>query len=145
MKEGKVKSFLKQFMDWAQGKPDILAVALVGSYARGEARTDSDLDLVIISSCAEQYTADLSWTATFGEVNHQELEDYTRLTSARVWYADGLEVEYDITDEGWADLPLDEGTRQVISDGMVVLFEQGDLLSRHLGNVGQGKTVKPLA
>jgi hypothetical protein len=59
--------------------------------------------------------------------------------SVRVWYLDGLEVEYGITDEDWASTPLDEGTRQVIADGMVVLFEQEDMLSRHQGMAEAGK------
>jgi hypothetical protein len=32
----------------------------------------------------------------------------------------------------WAAVPLDEGSRQVIADGMQVLFERGTVLSRHL-------------
>ena len=54
------------------------------------------------------------------------------MTSIRVWYSDGLEVEYGITDERWTAVPLDEGSRQVIADGMQVLFERGTVLSRHL-------------
>ena len=53
------------------------------------------------------------------------------MTSLRVWYRDGLEVEFGLTDESWAASPLDAGTRSVILDGIVVLFERGDLLSRH--------------
>ena len=63
-------------------------------------------------------------------MSHFQLDDYGKVTSVRVWYADGLEVEYGITAEDWAALPLDEGTRAVISNGMKVLFEQGDTLSR---------------
>jgi len=49
-----------------------------------------------------------------------------------VWYADGLEVEYGLTGEEWAADPLDPGSRRVMEGGMRVLFERGDLLSRHL-------------
>ena len=48
-----------------------------------------------------------------------------------VWYGDALEVEYGLTYERWAALPIDEGTSEVISGGMKVLFERGDMLSRH--------------
>ena len=125
------KEFLHDFAEWAQVRPDIVAAALVGSYASHRARDDSDVDLVIVSSRPEQYLADLSWTSGFGPVDKHEIENYGKVTSVRVWYADGLEVEFGITDEEWASLPLDEGTSQVISKGMVVLVEQGDLLSRH--------------
>ena len=126
----RVAELLQAATEWARAQPDIAALALVGSYARGEARPDSDLDLVVITSDPARYLADLSWTTRFGEVSHFQLEDYGKVTSVRVWYADGLEVEYGLTAEDWAALPLDEGTRAVISNGMKVLFEQGDMLSR---------------
>ncbi len=131
MKPARVTEFLRAFGDWARSRSDIMAVALVGSHARGTARVDSDVDLVIITSRPGQYLADLSWAATFGEVDRHQIEDYSKLVSVRVWYVNGLEVEDGITDENWAAFPLDAGTRQVINDGMVVLFEQGHLLSRH--------------
>jgi hypothetical protein len=53
------------------------------------------------------------------------------LTSVRVWYGDGREIEFGLTDERWAAVPLDEGSRQVIEDGMRILFERGNILSRH--------------
>jgi predicted nucleotidyltransferase len=138
MSEDRVQGFLKDFTRWARSQQDVLAAALVGSHARGSARSDSDLDLVLLSDHPEQYLADFSWTACFGTVLRQQIEDYTRLVSVRVWYDDGLEVEYGITDRDWAASPLDEGTRRVIADGMVVLFEQGDILSRHqaMGKAG---------
>jgi len=38
---------------------------------------------------------------------------------------------YGMTTADWAVPPLDAGTERVIRDGMVVLFEQGNLLSQH--------------
>jgi hypothetical protein len=61
----------------------------------------------------------------------EQVEDYGNLISLRVHYEDELEIEYGLTDENWAAVPLDEGTRDVISGGMKVLFERRPLLSRH--------------
>jgi hypothetical protein len=47
------------------------------------------------------------------------------VTSLRVWYADGLEVEFGIADRDWASAPLDAGTRRVLEEGLVVLFDRG--------------------
>ncbi len=127
----RIGEFLRDFTDWAGERGDILGVALVGSHARGDAREDSDLDLVVVSNHAAEYLADLSWTSSFGEVERDAVEQYGKLTSVRVWYRDGLEVEYGITDEDWTDLPLDPDTQAVISDALVVLLERGELLSRH--------------
>lgn len=38
---------------------------------------------------------------------------------------------YGMTAPDWAAIPLDAGTRRVISEGMIVLFERGEQLSRH--------------
>jgi len=59
----------------------------------------------------------------------QQVESYGKVTSIRVWYFDNLEVEYGITGEDWISLPLDAGTRQVIQDGMEVVFERDASLS----------------
>ncbi len=125
---GRVERLLQDFTNWARGRDDILAAVLVGSYARGTARIDSDVDLVIISRRPEYYLTGPAWTATFGPVARHQVEDYGKLTSVRVWYGDGLEVEYGITGEEWAASLLDEGTSRVISDGMVILFERGQVL-----------------
>ncbi len=131
MNSQQVSDFLTQFTAWAKDHSDILAAALVGSYARGAARPDSDVDLVVIATDPAQYLSDVKWIAQLGEPARYQTEDYGLLTSLRVWYSDGLEVEYSFTDERWVAIPLDAGTRQVISDGMKILFEQGELLSRH--------------
>jgi predicted nucleotidyltransferase len=139
MTADQVNQFLNEFTDWASAQSDIRAVALVGSYARNCATATSDVDLVVITNCPDKYLCNLGWTRQFGSVRHQQIEDYGKLISVRVWYADGREVEYGITDESWAALPLDEGTQRVISDGMRVLFEREPLLSRHQVEIGDWK------
>jgi len=127
-----ISSFLTQVSDWAARQPDILALALVGSHARGAATETSDVDLVILAQDPSRYLEDQGWLEKFGLAQSVQLEPYGKLTSIRVWYADGLEVEYGLTGEEWAADPLDPGSRRVMEGGMRVLFERGDLLSRHL-------------
>lgn len=132
MKDNRIEPFLNEFTQWASGQADILATALVGSHARNAAKETSDIDLVIIAAEPGRYLNDPAWIQRFGAVEKQQVEEYGPLTSIRVWYADGREVEYGITGEGWAAVPLDEGSRQVMADGMRILFERGGILSRHL-------------
>jgi predicted nucleotidyltransferase len=126
-----IRVFLDTFVAWASDRSDVQAIALVGSYARGEARDDSDIDLVILTDEPQKYLDDIQWTERFGSVEKHQTEDYGKLISIRVWYQDGTEVEYGITTPDWAAIPLDAGTREVILGGMIVLFERGILLSRH--------------
>ncbi len=111
---------------------DILAAALVGSQARGTAGPDSDVDLVILAREPRVYLKETAWAGRFGQIEKQQVEDYGRVRSLRVWYNSGLEVEYGFTTESWVAMPLDAGTRQVMMDGMRVLFERAPILSRHL-------------
>jgi hypothetical protein len=132
MQADQVELFLDKFVTWASTQPDILGVTLVGSYARNAATESSDVDLVILASNPQRYLRDQTWVRQFGEPSRLQTEDYGALTSVRAWYLDGGEIEYGLTDENWAAVPLDEGTRQVIAGGMRVLFERGSILSRHL-------------
>lgn len=125
-----VLAFLSEFSRWAASQPGILAVALVGSYARNEATDSSDVDLVIVAREPKSYLEDTRWARSFGTVDRHQIEHYGKVTSLRVWYAGGHEVEYGFTDERWAALPLDEGTGNVIGGGMEILFECGSILSR---------------
>lgn len=126
-----IQDFLDEFVRWASDQPDVHGVAVVGSYARGEARADSDLDFVILTDQPETYLHDIQWIEQFGDVAKHQTEDYGKLTSLRVWYQHGLEVEYGITTPEWAAIPLDAGTQEVMRGGIKVLFERGRLLSRH--------------
>jgi predicted nucleotidyltransferase len=132
MTSDKVAPFLNQVTQWASAQADILALALVGSYARKAAKETSDVDLVLIAIEPGQYLQDQSWVQRFGTVEKSQVEEYGLLTSICVWYREGFEIEYGLTDERWAAIPLDAGTQQVIAGGMRVLFERGDILSRHL-------------
>lgn len=132
MTKAQVEQFLKEFTGWASRQSDILGVALVGSYARGTATETSDVDLVVLADQPGTFLQDRAWTHVFGKVVNEQVEDYSQLISLRVHYENELEVEYGLADKNWAAVPLDEGTHEVISGGMKVLFERSPLLSRHI-------------
>jgi predicted nucleotidyltransferase len=70
-----LRDFLTAFIGWASEQPDVQAIALVGSYARGAARDDSDIDLVILTDQPPQYLDDVQWIDRFGVVEKQQTED----------------------------------------------------------------------
>jgi predicted nucleotidyltransferase len=123
--------FIEDFMRWSTRRKDIRAVALVGSFANQTASENSDVDLVIITEKPEKYLTNTDWARVFGVVITQRTENYGKLTSLRVWYESGLEIEYGFTTREWVRTPLDEGTKRVIADGMKILFEKEELLSPH--------------
>lgn len=123
--------FIEDFMRWAMARPDIQALALVGSFAKGTATKTSDVDLVIIAEDPRKYLTSIEWAGAFGSMITYRVEDYGKLTSLRVWYESGMEIEYGFTSVVWAQTPLDAGTRRVIADGMRVLFDRTGLLTPH--------------
>lgn len=95
-----IGEFLEQVKSWGSKEVDISAVILVGSHARGEARSDSDVDLVIIADSPENFLLDQSWIANFGNPVKTIHEDWGLVQSLRAWYDSGLEVEFGFTSRG---------------------------------------------
>ncbi|HEX9386151.1 MAG TPA: nucleotidyltransferase domain-containing protein, partial [Anaerolineales bacterium] len=71
-----IRDFLDNFLAWASAHGDMQAIALVGSYARGEAREDSDIDLVLLTDRPQQYLEDIKWIERFGVMKKHQTEDY---------------------------------------------------------------------
>jgi hypothetical protein len=69
------------------------------------------------------------WIVQFGEVLDVGTEDYGATRSLRVFYQDGLEVEFGINAPTWSRVPLDAGTHKVFSDGIRILYDPKALLS----------------
>lgn len=125
----RTEQWLSGFVAWSSSQLDIHGVALVGSHAANCASEDSDIDLVVLTAQPARYIRDTEWVRRFGEVHRQQVEEYGKVTSLRVWYSNGPEVEFGFADKYWTARPLDEGTHRVISSGMRVLFERGSILS----------------
>jgi hypothetical protein len=121
---------VKAVTSWALDQDDIVSVALVGSRARGDARSDSDVDFVIQCARPARYLEEQTWISEFGVAQSASIEDWGIVQSVRVFYADGPEVEYGLTSPEWATLPLDEGTLTVLRDGVVVLLDRDGSLTR---------------
>jgi predicted nucleotidyltransferase len=125
-----VSDFLKSLVEWAKNEPDLMALALVGSHARGEASPQSDVDLILLLRNPKEYLKDRNWISEFGEPSHIVQEDWGKVTSLRVLYTDGKEVEYGLTNLDWGSDPSDEGDAHAIGNGLIVLYE----IDGHLSN-----------
>ena len=123
-----IEGLLDRVMAWASSRRDLRAVVLVGSHARGTARPDSDVDLMLLTERPRDLTDDLSWVNELGTVDRLELESWGRVTSVRAWYAGGPEVEFSLATPDWVKQP-DEGTRRVLGDGYRVLLDRDEIFS----------------
>ena len=127
--EKQVQDLLHKVTRWAEAQPEILGLALVGSQARNEAQADSDIDFILLATEPHKFIDDSKWLKNFGSVKSHTLEDWGLVTSLRVFYHEGLEVEYGLTSREWASEPIDEGTRRVILNGMQILLDKTGLLT----------------
>ena len=133
-----LETFLDDATSWAEGREDVVAMALVGSHARGAARADSDIDLSLLCTSPVDLVRDRHWVHEFGDVESSAVEVYGVTRSLRVFYQDGREVEFGIADPGWASVPLDPGTKRVLSDGVLILYDPRGLLAEAVNDLLTG-------
>ncbi len=119
-----VAAFLDRVRLWAVSRPDIAIVLLVGSWARGQAGPESDVDLVILADAPQRLLGDRDWLGALGEVRTIREEDWGRVRSLRVVYRSGPEVEYGIAGPDWLAQPLDVGTQRVLMDGARIIYQR---------------------
>ncbi|MDQ1435706.1 MAG: uncharacterized protein QOF59_2522 [Actinomycetota bacterium] len=126
---------------WARSDPTIIAVGLAGSEARGEARLDSDVDLVVLVQRPERWLDDDAWHVAFGDVRLVSAETFGVLGERRLRLPSGLDIEVGIVPTSWAAIdPIDAGTQRVVGDGFRVLYEQDDSLSALIRSVDASRT-----
>jgi len=118
-----IAPYMEAFISWATAQADIEGVALVGSYARGTATENSDVDLMILTSERARYLENQDWLSLFGEIEQSRNETWGYVETIRATYTTGLEIEYNFAAPSWAAVPVDAGTRQVVNEGLKVLFD----------------------
>ena len=63
MNRSEVDAIINAITCWAIERDDIRAIALVGSWARGNPRQTSDVDLLFLTDKAEEYRECRRWLA----------------------------------------------------------------------------------
>ena len=116
-----VEHVLAAFADWAPMHDDVVAVGLVGSWARGAARPDSDVDVVVVSTTPEARVAAADWPAGLSAATVLRRRRWGVLVETRLGLPDGLEVEVGVVGVGWTR--PDAGTARVVRDGMRILYD----------------------
>lgn len=138
----KIKLIFEAVAQWASRQADIAAVALVGSWARGAARVDSDIDLMILTDSLtlfrqdEKWVNEIRWADMNAEIAAWEDKDYGVVWSRHVCLNDETEIEFSFGSLSWASVePVDAGTFRVISDGCRILYDPKGLLRELIATV----------
>ena len=126
-----VERLTRELESWAAEIPDLRAVCVVGSYARGTPEMSSDLDLVLLSTEPARYGGWLGWDSPMAPARFLLSRTWGPLTELRFLHQIGLQFDIGITTPAWADNdPLDPGTARVISDGLRIVHDPDGLLFR---------------
>jgi len=122
---------------WARSRSDILGLAVTGSWARGTARQDSDIDLIVLVSGPQAFRYDETWLAEIpwhqGRIVGWHDADYGTVWSRHVRMEPPCEVEFTFCGQAWAATdPVDPGTASVVANGLRVLLDKARLFENLL-------------
>lgn len=99
--------------EWAESQADIVAVGVVGSWARGNQRDGSDVDFVVLTPHKTAYTAGDGWIeiALGRSVPVVRRAEWGMLTERRLQLPSGFELEFGFAEPSWAGAdPINPGT-----------------------------------
>jgi predicted nucleotidyltransferase len=131
--------------NWAAKRSDIRAMALVGSWARGNPHRISDIDLLLLSDRVDEYRCSQEWLTEidFGGAGYRldssESATYGVVWSRHVHLLPAAEVELAFSECSWAQSePVDCGTRGVVKDAFQIIFDKDGMLSKLISAVMLG-------
>jgi hypothetical protein len=127
---------------WVQSRPDLRALGLVGSWARGDGRPDSDLDMLLLADRPEVYRSNHDWLdrlrlpAPFRVSSHADAS-YGAVWSCHVALEPDAKLELTFGALDWASTnPIDSGTRSVVLGGLRTIVDKDGRLRRLVEAVG---------
>ncbi|HET6533391.1 MAG TPA: nucleotidyltransferase domain-containing protein [Actinoplanes sp.] len=113
---------------WAADQDDVAGVLVVGSWARGAARMDSDLDVVVLTDTAAHAEPEAWLGLLGGRVVRQQ--QWGPLREIRVRRPSGFEVEMGVAPVSWAaTTPVDAGTFRVVRDGHRIVHDPAGIVA----------------
>ena len=137
MKAADVNAIVRAVADWALCREDIRAMALVGSWARGDPHQNSDVDLLLLSDRADEYRVRKDWlaeidfeSAGYGIASSQDAS-YGAVWSCHVAMSPAGMVELTFARHSWAQADtVDAGARRVVKDAFRIIFDKDATLEK---------------
>jgi predicted nucleotidyltransferase len=127
--------------NWVRTNSDLRALALAGSWSRGTARPDSDLDLLILAVNPNQYQSDQGWLHQIilpepFRILSGESATYGVVWAYHVALEPATELELGFGPLDWASTdPIDAGSRRVVTEGFKVIVDKDGQLERLVGAI----------
>jgi uncharacterized protein len=137
MKSVEADAIISAVADWAVVRDDIRAIALVGSWARGNPHQVSDIDLILLSDLANEYRRLRKWLTEIDFMmagyrqQSSESATYGVVWSRHIHLLPKAEVELTFAKCSWARTgPVDSGTRTVVKDAFRIIFDKDGILAK---------------
>ena len=125
-----VERVLHVLRDWAEQESDVVGLLLVGSWASGRAKDDSDIDVMALAANparfreTEDWIHDIAWEDAGLSVREWLDEDYGVVWSRHLLCESGLEVELSFAEVTWAAVdPVDPGTVKLVRSGCRIVYD----------------------
>jgi predicted nucleotidyltransferase len=141
MKTSKANAIVSAVARWAIERDDIRAMALAGSWARGNPRQVSDIDLLLLSDRAHDYRGrpDIDFASAGYRLLLSGSAIYGVVWSRHVKLLPAAEVELTFAACSWARTnPVDGGTRGVVQDAFRIIFDKDGILAKLVDAVMPG-------
>jgi hypothetical protein len=137
MKTADANAILNAIADWALHREDTRALALVGSWARGDPHRGSDIDLLLISDRADEYRHRQEWIAKidFESAGYRIASSkdvrYGVVWSRHIVLLPNAKAELTFAPRCWARTDrVDAGTRRVVKDAFHIIFDKDGMLAK---------------
>lgn len=137
MRTAHVDSIVSAVAGWALHREDTRAMALIGSWARGDAHQTSDIDLLLLSDCAHEYRRRQEWITEidFESTGYRvaSLQDtsYGVVWSCHIALLPPGKVELTFAPHTWARTDtVDAGTLRVVKDAFRIIFDKDEMLAK---------------
>jgi predicted nucleotidyltransferase len=100
-----VEALLERISRWAEQRHDVRALALVGSWAHGAPRPESDVDLMLLTESPSRYTEHDDWLKELGALRMVRTRTWGAITERRFALQSGLEIDLGVGTPAWASVP----------------------------------------
>jgi uncharacterized protein len=150
MNNASAEAVIEAVAAWVRARDDVRALALVGSWARGNPRPASDVDLLVLSDCAEGYRtgrermSEIDFARAGYSIKSSNNVSYGAVWSRHIHLHPAGEVELTFAVCAWASVaPIDQGTRAIVSDAFRIIVDKDGSLARLVGAVTASKQTSP--
>jgi len=125
MKLAEANAIVSAVSSWATKRGNIRAMALVGSWARGNQSQVSDIDLLLLSDRAHEYRhfqewlAEIDFRVTGYRLNSSESANYGVVWSRHIHLLPAAEVELTFAERCWAQTETDRRWNAKCGEGCI--------------------------